>query len=87
MDASRQFTHFHTLLLVIQEYFLHSQRRTLVIDKGVDLKVVLKGTDVEVRGASRRQSIVRNQCLGMQESCLVEIDFGTRIVQLAQIGA
>ena len=73
--------------LVVEEHLLHAQCRSLVVDEDVGFEIVLEGTEVDIRGAAGRQRVVAHNQLGMDEPRVIEVDVGSGMVQLAQIGA
>ena len=45
----------HTMFLIVEEHFFHAQGRCLIIKEDVSLKVILKGTEVDIITAASTQ--------------------------------
>lgn len=58
MNPLRQVAQQDGILLVTQEDITHADCHALVIDKGVRLEIILKGTEVDIRGTRGGDGVI-----------------------------
>lgn len=71
----------------VVEILFDGENRIGFVETGATFEMEEKGAKIKIDRSNRRDSIVREKALGMNESVLVFVNFNSRADQLSVIGA